>query len=70
MSAFTLVEATLAVCRDPQRSIVVFDFASVSGHARKVYEQSAKLLRAQESKALILESLREAEDALVRRFAK
>ena len=70
VSAFALVEATLAVCREPQRSIVVFDSASVSGHARKVYEQSARLLRAQEPKARIFESLLEAEDALARRFAR
>jgi hypothetical protein len=70
LSAFTLVEATLATCREPERTIVVFDRNAVSGHARKVYEQSAKLLRAQGSKARILDDLGEAEDALAQRFAK
>jgi hypothetical protein len=69
LSAFTLVEATLAVCREPERTMLVFDLDAVSGHARKVYEQSAKLLRAQGSEAVIVEHLREAEDALARRFA-
>jgi len=69
VSSFGLVEATLSVCREPQRTIAVFDADSVSGHARKVYAQTAKLLRAQRTKALIFDSLREAEDALVRRFA-
>jgi hypothetical protein len=69
LSAFTLVEATLAVCREPERAIVVFDLDAVSGHARKVYEQSADLLRAQRSVALIVDHLGEAEDALAQRFA-
>ena len=70
LSAFSLVEATLAVCREPERVIAVFDLDAVSGHARKVYEQSAKLLRTQRTKALIFDRLSDAEDELVRRLAK
>jgi len=70
VSAFALVEATLGVCREPERSMVVFDCGSVTGHARKVYEQSAKLLRANAPTALIFDRLSDAEDALVRRFAQ
>src|SRR4029450_4892381 len=32
LSAFTLVEVTLAVCREPDRAIVVFDVDAVEGH--------------------------------------
>jgi len=70
LSGFGLVEATLAVCHEPERAIVVFDLDAVSGHARKVYEQSAKLLRAQGSNALIFDHLHDAEDVLVQRLLK
>ncbi len=68
LSAFTLVEATLAVCRDPHRTLVVFDLDAVQGHARKVYAQTLELLCALESDAVILEDLRQAEDEVAKRF--
>src|SRR5262249_31448784 len=67
VSAFALVEATLAVCREPARAILVFDLESVTGHARKVYSEAAGLLRQQSSRASILESLDEAEGVLAKR---
>ena len=69
LSAFSLVEATLAVCNDPERTVVVLDVDGVEGHARKVLEQTEKLLRAQDPDVPIFRTLHDAERWLAERFA-
>ncbi len=68
IAAFSLVEATLAVCATPEKALLIFDFESVSGHARRVLEETEKLLRARKSPAVFCASLAEAEDWLAERF--
>jgi len=70
LSAFSLAEAALALCRDSRRTLVVFDHASVRGHARKVYEQTEKLFRKRKGGAHLFKSLAEAQDWIVKHFAK
>lgn len=70
VSAYALVEATLAVCNDPARTLLVFDVESVSGHARKVLEQSEKLLREQGPGVPMFRSLEPAASWIAERFAR
>jgi len=69
ISAFSLVEATLAVCREPERTLVIFDLDAVQGHTRKVYVQTLKLLRDLRSSARLFEDLGQAEDEIAKHFA-
>jgi hypothetical protein len=68
LSAFALVEATLAVCTQPKRTLLVFDLDGLEGHARKVYEQTYLLLRAQNVSVPIFHSIDDAESWIVERF--
>jgi len=68
IGAFSLVEATVAVCDTPERALLIFDLESVEGHARRVLEETRKLLRARGSPAVLCESLGEAEEYLARRL--
>ena len=69
IGSFSLVEATLAVCDQPEKALLIFDSESLSGHARRVLEETEKLLRARESGAVLCQSLAEAEDWLAEHFA-
>jgi hypothetical protein len=69
VSAFSLVEAAIAVCRHPARTLVIFELAGVEGHARKVYEQSEALLRKQDANLPIFHGQDAAIDWVTRHFA-
>jgi hypothetical protein len=69
VSAFSLVEAALSICNEPERTLIVFDHDGIDGHARKVLEQTELLFRQQNAKVPIFRSSREAEDWIVARFA-
>jgi hypothetical protein len=69
IGAFSLVEATLAVCDQPEKALLIFDLESVEGHARRILEETEGLLRARDSGAVLCRSLAEAEDWLAERFA-
>jgi hypothetical protein len=60
LSAYSLLEAGLAVCNDPLRTLLIFDFDGVTGHARQQLEQSEKLLRAHDPRVPVLYSLGDA----------
>lgn len=51
LSAYAMVEATLAVCTQPARTVVVFEPSGISGHARKALEQTERVLRLQDPRA-------------------
>lgn len=69
VSAFGLVEAALAVCNDPQRTLIVFDVENVESHARKVLQQSEQLFRRQDPSVPIFHGSCEAEEWIAERFA-
>jgi hypothetical protein len=70
VSAFSLVEATLAVTSDDRRrTVLIFDLDGVDGHARKVYQQSEALLSARAPDVPIFQDLRTAEDWIARWWA-
>jgi hypothetical protein len=69
VSAFSLVEAAIAVCRDPRRSLLVFELAGIEAHARKVYEQSEALLRKEDASVPIFRGLEPAIDWIAARYA-
>jgi hypothetical protein len=60
VSAYSLLEAGLAVCNDPLRTLLIFDLDGLTGHARQQLEQSERLLRAHDARVPVLHSLREA----------
>lgn len=69
LSAFSLVEAVIAVCREPSRTIVVLDAESIDNeHAGKVYAHSRDVLRKLDTGARILDTLDQAADEVARLF--
>jgi len=68
LSTFGFVEAALAVCNDPERTVIVFDTSGIDGHPREVMEQTERLLRAQNRDVPIFGSSEEAEDWIVERM--
>lgn len=70
VSAFSLVEAAIAVCREPKRTLVVFDLEGVDGHARKVYEQTEGQLRSQDPSVPIFRDIAPALDWIAAHFAE
>lgn len=65
VSAFSLVEATLAVCNDRERTVLVFDSDGIGEHGAKVLAQTEKLLHDQAPDVPIYHSLDEAEGWIV-----
>lgn len=70
LSAYSLVEATLAICNDANRTALVVDPEGVDDHGRKVLAQTETLLRAQAPSVPIFQSLADAEGWLVGQFAR
>jgi hypothetical protein len=53
ISAYSLVEATVALYDRPKSTVVVFDTAGMQGHALKAMKQTEAVLRARHPKANI-----------------
>lgn len=65
ISAYSLVEATMALYDDPKRAIVVFDKTGLEGHALKVVSKVERDLRDRFPVSYIFSSMEEAEGFLV-----
>lgn len=68
LSAYSMVEATMALYDKPSRTVVVFDYEGMPESSRKSLKQTETVLRTRFPDAVILEGLAEAEDVLVERF--
>lgn len=64
LSAYSMVEATMALYDKPDRSIVVFDTEGISGHALKAMNQTLKVFKARFPKQNIFGTVSEAESWL------
>lgn len=64
LSAYSMVEATMALYDQPERTVVVFDTTGMEGHPLKAMNQCAKVLTRRFSDANIFTSREEAEDWL------
>lgn len=60
LSAYSMVEATMALYDKPERTVVVFDYEGLTGHAKKAQEKVEKDLRKRFPGAYILASKDEA----------
>jgi hypothetical protein len=69
VSAYSLVEATMALYDAPDRTVVVFDASGMSGHALKAMAQARTVLARRFPAARILASRDEALAWLVGQFA-
>lgn len=45
LSAYSMVEATMALYDSPETTVVVFDSEGITGHALKAFNQAQKVLR-------------------------
>lgn len=45
LSAYSMVEATMALYDNPETTVVVFDNEGITGHALKAFNQTQKVLR-------------------------
>jgi hypothetical protein len=70
LSAFSLVEATVAVCKEPDRTLLIFEPAGLERHAREAYEQTEALLRELAPKVPVFHGTGPAIDWIAERFAK
>lgn len=66
VSAYSMVEATMALYDHPETAVVVFDASGMPAHAAKASAQTARVLRARFPDAHILDSF----DAAVQWFIK
>jgi uncharacterized phage-like protein YoqJ len=64
ISAYSMVEATMALYDAPKTTVVVFDHNGIEGHALKAVKQTEKVLRKRFPEACILGSLVDAIDWL------
>lgn len=64
LSAYSMVEATMALYDMPERSVVVFDTEGMSGHPLKAMNQTLKVLRKRFPKANIFNTAENALDWL------
>ena len=65
LSAYSMVEATMALYDQPNTAVVVFDTVGMEGHPLKAMKQCAKVLRRRFPEANIFTSREEAEDWLL-----
>ena len=65
LSAYSMVEATMALYDKPERAVVVFDTEGMSGHPLKAMNQTMKVLGARFPGANIFGTRHEAEEWLV-----
>lgn len=66
LSAFSMVEATMALYDKPERTVVVFDAASISGHQLKSHKRTCDVLTARFPQARIFPELDPAEAWLLK----
>lgn len=69
VSAYSLVEATMALYDAPESTVVVFKNAGIEGHSLKAVKQAEKILRARFPEASILGSYTEMFEWLKGRLA-
>jgi hypothetical protein len=69
LSAYSMVEATMALYDKPERTTVVFDSAGMLGHPAKAMAQALRVLKARFPDANILGSYEEAVAWLARELA-
>lgn len=62
LSAYSMVEATMALYDKPEKSVVVFDTEGMSGHPLKAMNQTQKVLKARFPKANVFGTRLEAID--------
>ncbi len=68
VSAYSLVEATMALYDKAAQTVVVFDFEGIEGHSLKSVKQSMNVLRVRFPSADIFGTIDEAADYLVSEF--
>jgi hypothetical protein len=69
LSAYSMVEATMALYDNPDGSVVVFDNEGMPAHATKAMNQTLKVLKKRFPSANIFATVTEAEDWLVSKLA-
>lgn len=69
LSAYSMVEATMALYDKPERTVVVFDVEGMSGHPLKAMNQALKVLKARFPQANIFGTRHEAIDWLAAQLA-
>lgn len=70
LSVYSITEATMGLYDDPNRTVVVFDYTGIEGHALKAQTKIEKDLRKRFPQANIFGTLAEAEDFIVNRFTQ
>lgn len=65
LSAYSMVEAIMALYDRPEVTAVLFDTTGMSGHPLKAMDQALNVLKARFPKANIFSSIQKAEDWLV-----
>lgn len=70
LSAYSMVEATIALAKHPENTVVVFDHEGMDGHPAKAMKQTEKVLRAEFPSGNIFGSPQEAEDWLVKELTR
>ena len=65
LSAYSMVEATMALYDKPKTTVIVFDTSGMEGHALKAMKQTEKVLRVRHPNAKIFGTSKDAEDWLV-----
>ncbi len=66
LSAYSMVEATMALYDRPKDTVIVFEPDGIVGHSLKSYKQTERVLRARFPKANIFSSLNDASNWLVK----
>lgn len=67
LSAYSMVEATMSLYDKPERTVVIFDTGSMSGHPLKAINQTRKVLATRFPQGNIFASPKEAIDWLATR---
>lgn len=70
ISAYSLVEATMALYDRPAAAVVVFDNSGLTGHALAAMNQCERVLRRRFPDASIFDDLRDAEAFILRHFKR
>ena len=68
LSAYSMVEATMALYDKPQTTVIVFDSTDITEHSLKAFKQTEKVLRKRFPQATILGTRQEAIDWLVKQL--
>lgn len=65
LSAYSMVEAAIALAKRPKNTVVVFDHSGMDGHAAKAMKQAETKLREEFPNGRVFGTSQEAEDWLV-----